>query len=53
MVMKLHETLIISLFINRVPSHQICLCGIEFNAHEISHDTPLRVALYYQDVPMC
>jgi hypothetical protein len=25
-----------------VPSHQICLCGIEFNAHETSHDTPLR-----------
>jgi hypothetical protein len=37
--------LLSSLFINRVPSHQICLCGIEFNAHEISHDTSLRLAL--------
>jgi hypothetical protein len=39
------ETLITSLFIITVPSHQSCLCGIGFNAHEISHGTPLRLAL--------
>jgi hypothetical protein len=37
--------LLSSLFINRVPIQQIYLCGIEFNAHEISHDTALRLAL--------
>jgi hypothetical protein len=35
-----HETLIISLFINRAQRHQICLCSIKFNAHEIYGDTP-------------